>query len=485
MNNLQGNQKEQTGANDIKEADYPDILFIQCPPWDADVPPLGVAYLSSYLRKHGYRTCVFDLNIVLYNLAKDDSKYLWEQKSYNRWADRQLFQETWTKLREITSCCLKDTLGKVNTEFIGLSVNFAGIKFASELIKIIKGLNNETKIIVGGWGCVNEHMRSLFPKKLVDIFVVGEGEETLREVMEVCRGHKKTSQVQGAIFNKDRQSCYKPREAVINLDSIPWPTFSEFHLSQYRHQHILPLLGSRGCIGNCSFCNDWPLSRPYRFRSARHIFNEMRYHLENNHTDHFGFKDLLCNGNMNEFNSLCDLIIESGIKINWDSQAIPRREMVYEFLCKLKKSGCETLIYGIESFSNNVLKQMRKLFTKEVALKVLKDTHDCGIRTFINIIVGFPGETEEDFRETFDALRQNRKYITQIGAVSVCLINGGSHLEAHLRDYGIAMIRDPSIRAKKWVSIDGRNNYELRKNRAEKILALIKELGLAHVTATV
>jgi len=461
-----------------------DVLFIQCPPWDIVMPPLGAAYLSGYLRKYGYKTRVCDLNIELYNSASQDSKYLWEQKSYNCWVDEGLFKDSWARLEGITNSCLEDALKKTEAEYIGLSVNFASIHFTSQALRIIKRLNNKAKIILGGWGCVNSHMRSLFPKELVDIFVVGEGEETLRGVLEAFGSQKEMSDITGAVLSKDNGKIYKPRPAIMNLDNIPWPTYEEFNLSRYKHR-ALPLFTSRGCIGSCSFCNDWPLSKPHRFRSAQNVFEEIKYHTEKNHIRYFSFKDLACNGDIGRLNALCDSLIASDFKINWDSQAIPRKEMTYQLLSKLKESGCGTLIYGVESFSNNVLKRMRKLFTKEIVESVLKDTHRAGINAMINIIVGFPGESENDFRENLEAIKGIRKYIGQIGAISVCLVNNDSDLENNFQSYNIVLPEEASIRAKKWASRDGTNTYELRKERAEKIVSLARELGLKYETTTI
>lgn len=460
-----------------------DLLLIQCPPWDTNMPPLGIAYLSSYLRKYGHKTSVFDLNIILYHLVNDESKFLWKQENYDYWVNDDYFKNTWFRLREFTTISIEQALQEVCTEYIGLSVNFASIKFTIEFLKIIKYIKPEIKIIIGGWGCINDHMRSQFPKDLVDVFVVGEGEETLREIIEMLKGERETDGISGAIFTKDYSPVYKPRPAIINLDNIPWPTFSEFQLNQYKKK--LPLFTSRGCIGNCSFCNDWYISRPYRFRSAENVFEEIKYHTKNHSIEELGFKDLLCNGNINRLNLLSDLIINSRIKIRWDSQAIPRKEMTYELLCKLKKSGCVTLIYGVESFSNNILKRMRKLFTKEIVEEAIKDTYAAGINTMINIIVGFPGETEEDFRETFEAIKRNRKYITQIGAISTCLVNNDADLEINHQNYGLVLSPNPNIRAKEWVSIDGKNTYKIRRKRGELILELIKNLGFSYETITI
>lgn len=463
---------------------HADILLIESAPWDIEMPPLGIAYLASFLKKNGCSVRVFDLNITAYKIADTETKRLWEQKNYDWWVEDQLFREKWPRLKEITFRAIANELDSVNTKCIGLSVNFAGLKFTNEVVSIIKSLRPEAKIILGGWGCVNAHMRGFFSEKLVDVFVLGEGEETILEVLESFRGNNSNGAVAGAIFNKIPDYVYKPRVPIMNLDTLPWPTFQEFDLSLYKHR-VLPLFTSRGCIGHCSFCNDWPISKPYRCRSAENIFEEIKYHARNHQIGSFSFKDLLCNGNIGELNTLCDLIIDSGLKINWDSQAIPRKEMDYELLCKLKKSGCGTLIYGVESFSNNVLKKMSKLFTAEIVRAVLKDTWRAGINTFVNIIVGFPGETECDFKETLEAIKKNHKYITQIGAISVCLVNCDSDLEINSDKYGLILSKDTKIRAKKWGVSDGSNTYEIRNRRAKEVLDLIEQLGLAYATQTI
>lgn len=459
-----------------------DILLIQPPPWDIIMPPLGIAYLSAYLEKYGYGTILFDINIAMYQLVEKNLKLLWEQESYQHWVNGDLFKNIWPRLEKTINENIIKEIQKIDTEFIGLSVNFASIKFSVELIRLIKAAKPQAKIIVGGWGCISEQMRRLFPEELIDIFVIGEGEETLKELIDKFK-NKHEKMVAGAIF-KERPFWYRPRSPIADLDQIPWPTFSGFKLSQYREK-ILPLFTSRGCIGNCSFCNDWVLSRPYRQRSAENIFAELQYHVKNNRVEHFSFKDLTCNGSMERINGLADLIIGSGLLIHWDSQAISRKEMTYEFLTKLKKSGCQTLIYGVESFSDNVLKKMRKLFTSEIAQRVLQDTCRAGINVIVNIIVGFPGETEEDFQGTVEAVKRNREYINQIGAVSLCLINNDSDLEICRGDYGLTMPPDSNERAKEWFGDFGKNTYQVRRERVDKFLEILGKLNLPYATKTI
>jgi radical SAM superfamily enzyme YgiQ (UPF0313 family) len=460
-----------------------DIMLIQSPPWDISMPPLGIAYLTSNLKKLGYKIAVFDLNAALYNSVDKKYSFLWEQKSYDWWVDEEYFVKTWEQTSKITDALISKALVNAGAKVIGLSVNFASIKFSSRLIKMIKDKDSNIKIIVGGWATCDQHMRSLLPTELIDCFIVGEGEETLPDVIKALAiGNSKN--VPGAIFPKSNEESFHPRQPIMNLDSISWPTFKEFDLYLYKYK-VLPLFTSRGCISRCAFCNDWSFSKPYRSRSANDIFDEIIYHVYENKITRFSFKDLLCNGDLNEIRILCDLIEEAGLRISWDSQAISRKEMSYEFLCKLKKSGCDTLVYGAESFSNNVLKRMGKTFTREILEEVLSNTYKAGIAALVNIIVGFPGESEEDFQETLDAIERNRKFIVKIGAVSVCLIKVGSDLEINYRKYGLVLSEYPEIRAKHWVSVDGVNTYNLRRSRAEKAIALFNKLGWTYETATI
>ncbi len=461
-----------------------DILLIQCPPWDVSMPPLGIAYLSSHLKKCGYTTLVFDLSVILYNSVRESSCFLWDQKSFDWWTDEALFRDTWSQLKALTENFIARVLQESSVPCIGLSASFASIRLVIELVKYIRARDGNIKIIVGGWGCSDEYMRSLYAQAPPDVFVAGEGERVITDVLEYLRGNKQEREIAGRVSKCGTALVVESESPVIDLDMIPWPTFSEFHLGLYKYA-IIPLFGSRGCISRCAFCNDWLFSKPYRTHSARYIFEKIKYHVTHNNITIFSFKDLLCNGNMRQLEELCDLIIGSRLRITWDSQAIARREMTYAFLCKLKKSGCSSLVYGAESFSDNVLKRMGKLFTKEILEVVLRDTYRAGICPMVNLIAGFPGETEDDFRETMSFIEQNHKYIRRVGAVSVCLVNGHSPLDRDYEQYGIVLPEDHAIRAKKWFTKDGKNTYEIRRKRAERLVELLKRLRISYDTCTI
>lgn len=470
--------KEVPPIKGFKKGVKADILLIQSPPWDTQMPPLGIAYLSSHLKSKGLQPLVLDINIYLYNKAEKERKAWWHQNFYDQWAQEDLFAFISDSYRDEFNRLL-DRILSVETKFIGFSVNFASRLFTIELAKRIKQRDKTRLIILGGFGCITGHMRGLFPREVFDIFVIREGEEPLYDILDYDRKGKDLDAIPGIVINRGGVlSDYVLRPPIKNLDSIAFPTFEEFYLSLYRN-NSLPLITSRGCISKCTFCNDHEMSAPFRFRSAGNVLSEIKFHIKNYKIFYFSFKDLLCNGNPKELALLCDMIIESGLIINWDSQAIPKKDLTLDLLLKMKKAGCKTLIYGVESCSNNVLKKMGKLFTKEDVVKVLADTRRAGIRTLINIIVGFPGETEEDFMETYNFLKSERRNIYSFSAVSSCLVNNDSDLERHPEKFGLNLPQDALLKPNYWTDNYG-STLQLRRERLKTINALIKELSFSY-----
>lgn len=457
-----------------------DILLVLCPPWDVDYPPLGIAYLSTYLKRQGMSAHVLDANIYLYNALKRRHEQYWSANAYENWANKKEFAAT-LEVFDAELNRLARAIAACPVPCVGFSVNFSNKFFTIELMRRVKRLAPAKKFILGGYCCTNENMRGFFPGDLVDVFVVGEGEITLSELIVSLRETGGFRSVAGAIVKENGVFLpFVPRKPVASLDLLPFPTFEEFYLDSYKCQRGVAIITSRGCISRCTFCNDHVMTAPYRFRSAEHVLEEILYHVKENKRTHFAFKDLLCNGNPRELGRLCDLIAASGVQISWDSQAIPKKDLTRGLLEKMKASGCELLIFGLESCSNAVLSKMGKLFTKEDAREVLVNSHGAGINTMVNIIVGFPGESEDDFRQTLDFLSENREYITRISNLSMCLVNNDSDLDLRPGRYGITLPPDIAVRAREWTDASG-NCLELRWKRLAELKRLVSMIGLGYV----
>ncbi len=472
-------RKEYFKIKNPQRITKPDILLVFCPPWDVYMPPLGISYLASSLNKFNFKAWIFDINIQLFNKLNATERELWRPEKYDLWVDEKLFGDLEKKFSEYIESAAREII-HTDAKTIGFSVHMSNRRFTIALIREIKKRSRDRIIILGGYGCSNEQMRAEVPEALADIFVIGEGEEIIIEILSRIKDNIKLENINGAIINKENGRLHLiSRAPTQDLNTLPYPTYKEYFLEDYIDPS-LPLLLSRGCIGRCAFCNDYVLARPYRTRSAQNVFEEILYHVENNGITSFSFKDLLCNGNIGILEELCDLIIAKGLNLTWDSQAIPKKDMSLKLLIKMKKAGCHTLIYGIESFSNRVLKRMRKYFEAEEAVEVLKLTKKAGIRTLINIIVGFPGEEDEDFMSTYNAIKLNERFIDMFSSLNTCCVNSNSDLDRYHKDYSIVLPENPFERALKWYTLDG-NTYELRKERALRILSLLDELGISYM----
>jgi len=420
----------------------PEILLVIPPPFFIKMPHVGIAYLSTFLKSKGFGVLVSDLSLKLHNKAPEEFKRFWSVDFTNSFFLSEISEKIIRGFeRELND--FVDEFLNTDIKVIGFSVNIISIYIANYIARRIKGRDPERLIIFGGPGTFFEYGRMSLQPSFADIYVIGEGEVTLLNILRARRDNRGISSTLGLLLVKDL-SRYEalPPPNIRNLDDLPFPTFSEFDLPEYnqgQEYKPMPLLLSRGCIRACAYCIDHIMWPKYRYRSADHVMNEISYHTTDNKAKSFELIDLTCSGNLKWLSGLCDRIINSGIKFDWVSYAMVRKEMDFELLLKMRRAGCNTLIYGVESGSDRVLKKMKKRYTAADAARLLRMTHDAGICTNMNIIVGFPGETEEDFDLTTEFIQQNRGCIDEITNVSGCTLFPESEMGVHKKKYGIRL----------------------------------------------
>jgi anaerobic magnesium-protoporphyrin IX monomethyl ester cyclase len=143
-------------------------------------------------------------------------------------------------------------------------------------------------------------------------------------------------------------------------------------------------------------------------------------------------------------------------------------------LKKMKKAGCTYLVYGVESGSDEVLSMMNKRINRRLIVKTLRRTHSAGIKANINMIIGFPTETEHNFRESLDLIKKNKKYINFIYAGGGCTIPENADVGRHPEKYGVYWKK--KLRHWDWYSRD--TTPELRKTRLRTFVDFCKEFHL-------
>jgi len=459
----------------MKLTNEKDVILITCPVWGIQMPPLGLAYLATNLKKKGINLKVLDLNIEVYKRVDNKLKDLWKFENNKYWCDwdkdfGELFEE------EI-EYCLKRILSFSNTKICAFSTQATNRLFSIEIIKKIKRKNPDKVIIVGGTGCFDDKEREqIFPLELVDFFIVGEGEVSLFELINRLKKGIRIENIPGVVYYKNKEKRFTLPQLIEPLDKLYFPTYEEFDLEDYTEKS-LALIMSRGCISRCAFCNDWKMMGKYRTRTAEHMFKEIKYHVKKNKITNFYFNDLLINGNIKELEKLCDLIIKSKYNLTWIALAIPLDIMNYNILIKMKKAGCITLNYGIESGSSSILKKIGKPISISSAEKVLELTRKAGINTQLNFIVGFPGEKEEDVEKTREFIKKNKASIRGVTNINICNVVAGSDISINSKKYGIIFPSEQRLRDSHWYTLDG-NIFEKRKRRAENVISVLKDLNI-------
>ncbi len=371
-----------------------EYLHILCPPIWSILPPLGISYLFSFLKSTGVRAAFYDLNAFLYRESSEDIKKRWtlnknisEEDFFNFY-----FLNYYKYFEEILNL-----IENLKVEVVGFSLFNINRYFTFKTISFLKKKFPFLKIIVGGPETFRFYIENSFDYSLVDCYVVGEGEKGLLE------------------FFKDKEKKLFIFDSFKELNFFP--DFKDFDLSLYRRKKALPVMFGRGCINKCNFCAERLLFKPYKFHSVNIMNDMISFYKKEYGINAITFYDSMLNANLNMFDRLLDVILPFNIK--WDAQIAIRKDMEEEIFYKMKESGCINLFIGLEAGSDSLLKKMGKNFSIKDAINFFKILNKAKIYFEVSLIIGYPDETEEEFNETLNFLRENKGLIPKIAQVSI------------------------------------------------------------------
>lgn len=297
-------------------------------------------------------------------------------------------------------------------------------KFIKKLAAKIKKRNPNIKIIVGN--LVATSIPEIILKKTkVDIVVLGEGEITIVALLSALENNKQIKNIAGLAYrtSKNEIKFTQPRKEIKNLDTILFPARYLFNTRYYFSQSSSILEGiknssnfrvaqihtSRGCPYACIFCCSHTFGKNIRFRSPENIFTEIKYLHEKYSINFIEFTDDLFVFDKKRLKKLCQLIINSGLKIKWG--ATGRVNTIDEASLNLmKKAGCEVLYYGIESGSQKILDSYKKGVTTDLAKKAILETKKAGIIPRCSFIIGGIGENKKTINESINFIKNNDLY---------------------------------------------------------------------------
>lgn len=462
------------------KADYDlDIALVMCPAWGIDQPPVGISYLKGFLKERGIRVRCFDFSFDLYKDFSD--KNYWDLNFPEYFTEPLLFDKH-------VALFLKPFINKWASQILSqkprvvgfslfMSSSMASLLLAKELKKI-----NPGQVIIGGGPEATRIKRIMFDNirrfaaldqdiitgKTFDILLDGEGEEALAELHSLLSQGKDFHSIDGALYAENgKVTVNKPRGLLKDLDILPCADYDDYQLAGYKRASM-PLVTSRGCINRCAFCADSPLWKIYRYCSAGRAIKEIRHIIERYHKNEFEIMDSTFNGDIKRVAAICDLIIGSRLDIRWSAKATLSKGMDYRLLEKMKKAGCTSLAYGVESGSAGVLREMCKSNNIGEAKRIIRDTWRAGIQANCFFLIGYPTETEDDFQATLDFIRENSRFIYCFDQVTGCHIEEDSYLGLNVDKYGII------FKEEGWYS--RQSTPEIRKSRLQRFRSLAREL---------
>ncbi|MCZ2809095.1 MAG: radical SAM protein, partial [Candidatus Bathyarchaeota archaeon] len=259
------------------------------------------------------------------------------------------------------------------------------------------------------------------------------------------------------------------RPFIQNLDELPYPAYHLLPIEKYRPgksifgKKILPIITSRGCPFQCSFCvTSRMVGKRFRARSPKSVVDELEW-LKNEHgAEAFCFYDDALTLDRKRILEICEKIKKRKIGIPWDCQS--RADNVSrEIFGKMVDAGCQLVNFGVESGSPQLLKVMGKGTTVEQNEKAIRWAKEAGLLVATSMVIGYPGETIETLKETLDFL-----YRVKPDVVYLCNATPypGTALYDLIKDLGWKMSEDWS----KYDTVDfAFENPSLPKEHVEKI----------------
>lgn len=313
-------------------------------------------------------------------------------------------------------------LARISPDLIGIS-QFTHNRFAAlRLAGLARKINPACRVVLGGAHAASRYEQVLNTSPDVDVVVLGEGEETFRELAEAWAASSapEMERIRGIALRKGgRVVVTPPRGPLSDLDSLPFPAqYMGDAVGVDLRRQLEFVITSRGCPAQCRFCSSprfW--GKNLRFRSPGNIVEEIRFLRDHHGIIYFSFRDDTFTADRERVLEFCRLLIEERLCILWNCQS--RVSAVdAEMLGWMKRAGCECVQYGVESGSRRVLETLGKRITTEQIARAAAITRNAGINLSIYLITGVPSETREDVRETLRLIETIRPHDGQVAPLA-------------------------------------------------------------------
>ena len=329
-------------------------------------PPLGLAFLAAALEAADIEVQILDF--VVYPYSKER---------------------------------LARTLKTFDPQFVGATAVTMNFEHAASVIRDVKAIAPDILTVMGGphvTFCASETMQAC-PE--IDFIVLGEGEETLVELVTIYQNGRNWGNIKGLAYQKKGQPVLTPpKDPIQDIDALPEPARHLIPLGRYRALGLpISMTTSRGCPFKCIFCVGRKMvGARVRYRDPQKVVDELEY-LSTLGFHQINIADDLFTASKKHCMAVCDEILRRQLKIQWTSFA--RVDTVSRpALERMKQAGCTAVSFGVESGSPEILKTIKKGITLDQVIDAVNMCNDVGVTPQASFILGLPGETLQTMQQT-------------------------------------------------------------------------------------
>ncbi|MBM3251237.1 MAG: radical SAM protein [Candidatus Omnitrophica bacterium] len=361
----------------------------------APLPPLGLGYLAAVLEQQGIEVKIHDALIEGWNNREDiDSRTIRRGSSFK---------------------LIEETIAGFAPDIVGVNNLFSKQRNNAHQIYGIAKKVNPNIITVAGGAHPTVTPSLVMQDKNVDFVALGEGEQTIWDLILYLEGNKDINELNGIAFRNNGQVAVVPKtNFIFDLDKLPFPARHLLGVEKYfglsfthgqrRYKKFSPIITSRGCPARCVFCSAHQVwGRKYRSRSPENVIAEMRQLRDNYGIEELLFEDDNVTLDVPRAEKIFDLMVQEKFNFKWDTpNGVAAFALSEKLIWKMKESGCYKINFAIESGNQYVLNRLiKKPLLLEKVKPLIRYAQKIGLDVGVFLVLGTPGETLDQMWDSF------------------------------------------------------------------------------------